>query len=66
MISDKVRENLEALKNAMIILDKSLDLGQQTGRFRNLVSRNDMDALVATVSVASKLLAAELKDSMEE
>jgi len=63
---DKVRLNLNSLSDAMSILEKSLELGQQTGRFRNIVTRNDMDSIVAVVASATKVITVDLIKSMEE
>lgn len=53
---DKLNTGMSAMNNALGALEKSIELGQQTSRFRNILTKNDLDQVsVACVATIKKL-----------
>lgn len=63
---DKVSKTLAAMHDALGSLEKAVELRQQTQRFRNALSTNDLDKVTALCVGAIKSLSKELTDGLAD
>ena len=63
---DKVSKALSAMNNALGSLEKAIELRQQTQRFRNVLTTNDLDKVTAICVTSIKTLNKELIDELSD
>lgn len=63
---DKVSKGLAAMNNALGSLEKAVELRQQTQRFRNVLTTNDLDTVTAICVATIKTLNKELTDELAD
>jgi hypothetical protein len=62
---DKLNNSLAAMDSALSALEKATELRAQTGRFRNMLTTNDLDNVAAICVVSIKKLSAELTEALK-
>jgi hypothetical protein len=63
---DKLSNGLSAMNDALCALEKAVELSAQTGRFRNILTKNDLDKVAALCVVSIKGITQELSDVVKD
>ncbi len=63
---DKVGRTLAVMHDALASLEKAVELGQQTQRFRNVLTTTDLNKVVSTCVVVIKSVNKELADELSD
>lgn len=64
MDTHKISSLMAGILDTLKVIESSIELGQQTNRVRNLVSRTELDSIVAGAALVLRHLGTELQQTL--